>query len=597
MATLRSAPSLLVDRDAELAAIEGYYRQLIASTTPPRDLKWKPTVVGPTWQWTEEHGWNLPESTLGWEQLAWAGYWLQNPRGGPWIYTPEQARFILWLYALDESGAFQYSTAALQRLKGWGKDPVGATVSAIEMLAPCRFAGWDGDRPIGREEPNAWIQVIGVAEDQTKNTMKFLPGILPRETRRHYGLQLGKLTAWALGDTRQIEAVTSSPGTLEGGRPTFLLMNEIQNWNSSTGGHDLWGALEGNAAKRDADSPAKMLAIFNAYRPGEDSVAERMRDAYEKSQGNPDAEDEDDRPSFMDFGLLYDSLEAPPEAPLTIQAAPEVVAAVRGDSHWLDITRILKSIANPQNPPSESRRKWYNQITAAEDAWQTPQAWDQLARPDVVVEKREEIAMFLDCSLSDDGTALVGCRVSDGHIFVLGYWQRPVSVKKDPSWRVSRDKVDAAVESAFAKYTVIGFYGDPSHVLDPETRDRYWDSYFDTWHERYKAKLRVWARRGHDAGHAVMFDMSQIAVQKTFVAALERADADIEQKAFTHDGDARLRRHVLNARLVPTRAGRSIAKEHRESPKKIDLAVAFVGARMVRQAYINTRKRRGGRVW
>src|SRR5699024_10649297 len=150
------------------------------------------------------------------------------------------------------------------------------------------------------------------------------------------GIQVGKTSVWGLGDTRQIEAVTNSTMAIEGGRPTLVVRNETQNWNSSNGGHDMAGALEGNAAKRDMDSPARMLDICNAYRPGEDSVAQRVREAWESTLGNVDADDEADRPKMLDFGLLYDSLEAPPEAPLTADAAPEVVAAVRGDAEWLD---------------------------------------------------------------------------------------------------------------------------------------------------------------------------------------------------------------------------------------------------------------------
>ncbi|MGO1607603.1 MAG: terminase [Brevibacterium yomogidense] len=600
MAVARSAagPSLVRSRESEKLEIVDWYRDLLERTAPPAGLRWEPVRIGPTWQWSEDDGWLLPEATLGWEFLAWTGMWLRGKRG-PWAWTAEQARFLLWYFALTESGEFDYHSAALQRLKGWGKDPLAAGLGVGACFAPIQFDRWDGDRPVGREEPDAWVQIVAVSQDQTKNTMKLLPGLVPAETRRYYGIQIGKLSMWGLGDTRQIEAVTASPLALEGGRPTQIIRNETQNWNSSNGGHDMDGVLEGNAAKRDVDSPARILDIFNAYRPGEDSVAERVRAAWESTQGDPDAEDEHLRPKHMDFGLLYDSLEAPPEAPLTADAAVEVVESIRGDADWLDAKgRVLKSILNPKNPPSESRRKWYNQITAAEDAWVTPQQWDQLARPDLVLEVREEVALFLDCSKSDDATALMVCRISDGLVMVGGLWQKPPG-ERGKGWLVPREKVDATVQELDRKYTVVGFFGDPSHVLDDETVDRYWDAMFDTWHRRLRAKLRVWASPGKDRGHSVMFDMALLDRQKAFVEALSIAEADIESGELIHDGDPRLRQHVLNAKRQPTKAGASIAKEHRESRKKIDLAVSMVGARMVRRLYLNSRENRSGRgrVW
>jgi hypothetical protein len=161
------------------------------------------------------------------------------------------------------------------------------------------------------------------------------------------------------GDTRQIQAITANPLSIEGKRPTLVVRNETQNWITANGGHEMAGAIEGNAAKSEGGA-ARMLDICNAYRPGQDSVGQRVREGWEKSQG--------DSPEVLDFGLLYDSLEAPPDAPLSADAAPSVVDAIRGDATWMSTKRIVASILNPANPASESRRKWYNQITAAEDA-------------------------------------------------------------------------------------------------------------------------------------------------------------------------------------------------------------------------------------
>lgn len=602
MARLRDAqgPTLVTTHDDELAEIKHWYMQALVDEPAPH---WHhtPQLVGPTWK-RDEHGWLLPELTLGWDLLAWSGYWLRDAKTGlPWKWTLEQARFILWFYALDDSGRPLHDNAVLQRLKGWGKDPLAAGLAVSSCFAPLTFDHFDhnGD-PVGRDEPNAWVQVCAVSQEQTKNTMKLLPGLIPAETRKHYRIQLGKLTMWALGDSRQIEAVTSSPLALEGGRPTFVIRNETQNWNASNGGHEMDGALSGNAAKREESVNVKMLDICNAYRDGEDSVAQRVREAWEGTQGDPDSDDAGTRPRFHDFGLLYDSIEAAPDTKMDMATIPDVIEDIRGDSIWLSTNRIVKDVINPKNPVSESRRKWYNQCTAPEDAFVTAQEWDQNTDRGLRLEDGDTIVMFADCSLTDDATGIVACRVNDGFVKPLGMWQRPAHLKGDAArdWMVPRNVVDDVVRMAFQRWHVVGFYGDPSHAIDQETGMRYWDSLFDQWHRDYSKRLRIWARPSGRDRHAVMFDMTDYQIQKRFVDAVAQAYADIADADFPHDGDARLRMHMLNARRQPTRAGMSIAKEHRESRRKIDLAVCAIGARMIRREYLNsTNHRSRGVIW
>ena len=60
----------------------------------------------------------------------------------PWKFTLEQARFLLWWYSVEPSGRFTYRDGVFQRLKGHGKDPLGACLSGGEMLGPVRVVDW-----------------------------------------------------------------------------------------------------------------------------------------------------------------------------------------------------------------------------------------------------------------------------------------------------------------------------------------------------------------------------------------------------------------------------------------------------------------------
>ena len=591
MAVVRNAaPAYIQNRTDEADEIKAWYRQALSDTLPPIGQKFEPVKIGPTWL-HDGKNWVLPESSLGWEALAFAGQYLTH-KGKPWQYTMEQARFLLWLYAVDEQGDFVYHSAVLQRLKGWGKDPFAAVLSASVLFGPLEFDHFGkDDQPVGRMVTDAWVQIAAVSLDQTKNTMKIFPSLIPGETRRMFGVQIGKQNVWARGDAAQIEAVTASPLAIEGGRPKLIIRAETQNWNSSNGGHDMAGAMEGNAAKAEAGTPARILDICNAYRPGEDSVGQRQREGWEDTQG--------ESAKMAEYGLMYDSLEAPPEAPVTADAAPDVVEAVRGDSVWLDARgRIKKSILNPANSPSESRRKWYNQIVAAEDAWTSPQEFDPLKDEEKVLEPGEEITLFLDCAKTDDATALVGCRMSDGHVVTLGMWQRPPG-KRGEDWVVPRYAVDQRIREIKDQYRVVGFFGDPAHALDDETMDRFWDPLFAEWDLLFRRSVKVWAsssKSGRDSS-SVMFDMSARDNARRFAEGVAFTLEEIKSGLFTWDGDARLRKHVLNARRYPVQGFVSIAKESRESKKKVDLAIAMCGARMVRRLVLAKSRKGGGRVW
>ena len=615
-----------------------------------------PVTLGPTWvedaQWDgadESARYILPEITLGWQILAWIEQNLladdstpDNEK--PFRCTFEQKRFILWWYALDENGRFSYRKGMLQRLKGWGKDPLAAVLTAVEFVGPCRFDHWatpitekpaDLERmdleygdPVGKPHPRAWIQIAAVSKDQTRNTMTLFPGLFSKACLADHNIDLGKEIIYAYGGSRRIEAVTSSPRALEGGRPTFVILNETHHWLANNEGHAMAAVIDRNLVKAKGGQ-ARSLSITNAYEPSEDSVAQHQREAWENENAG----------LTISTGVLYDSIEAPPDARMSLEKRPDgtmptdeeiklyiatVIEAVRGDATWLDIDTIVAAILDANNPVSQSRRFYYNQIVAAEDAWLDPQAAqaavDELARDaraqvgadplrcGWLVMPSEEIVAFFDGSKSDDATALVGCRLSDGYVFTLGVWQKPAG-EAGKGWVVPRHEVDNRVEEIFDRFNVVAFWGDPSHAKDDDS-SRFWDGLMDDWHRRFKDGLRYWSIKTGDRQHAVMWDMTSPERTKMFVAAAETFVEELEVEGagetrfdpvFRIDGHPALMDHLRNAKKYPMRDGVSLWKGHRESAKKVDLAVAAVGARMLRRLVLNKgveeEKKRGGAFW
>lgn len=510
------------------------------------------TYLGPSWQTNDDGSWHLPERTLGWEIIGWCSRYLRNPdTGGPWEFTLEQMRIILWWYAIDEHGNFIYNSGVIQRLKGWGKDPLLAVVCLVEFVGPCRFGGWDDSgEPIVAPQSAAWVQVAAVSKEQTKNTIALFPSLMTDDLRSDYGIKAGDAyqILRAHQGRNRLEPVTSNYRSLEGGRSTFVLMNETHHWVSSNSGHDMANTIDGNTTKGRGRG-ARALAITNAYQPGEDSVAERMRVAYEEILAG----------RAMDVGVMYDTIEAHPSTPLTPEALEIVIPKIRGDAVWLSVKGIISSVMNTRIALSRSRRMWLNQIVSSDEALITKQDWANSKDVDLTLEPGDAITLGFDGAKTRDSTALVAMRIKDRATFVIGLWERPHGPEAE-GWEVERNVVDHAVRDAIRVYDVQGFYADVA----------YWESYIHDWGVEFGDQFSI-APHGDSP---VAWDMRKSVKEVT--RANERLVQAVMDGKIKHDGDLNLTRHVMSVRRHENRHGVSFTKDEREGRSRIDLYAAML---------------------
>lgn len=518
-----------------------------AVLTPEEIDLLEPTFIGPTWQKDAFGRWVLPHKTLGWQIAGWCSEYLLSEEGGPWKFTREQLRFVLHWYAVDDNGRFINRKGVLQRMKGWGKDPLLAVLCLVELVGPSRFDRWDenGD-PVGKAHPRAWVQVTAVNQSQTTNTMALIPSLMSDNFKSKYDVKDGAVLIRAMGGKARLEAVTSSYRSLEGKRTTFTLLNETHHWVSGNNGHKMYETIDGNATKQDS----RYLAITNAYLPGEDSVAERMRESWEKIREG----------RAVDVGFMYDSIEAHPETPLTPEALIIVIPKIRGDAVWLIPTTIIQSILDTTISASRSRRMWLNQVVAEEDAIYGPAEWDSIRDEGKSLKPGDEIVLGFDGGKSSDSTALVAIRVRDMFVTLLAIWEHPEG-EAGKNWTVPRHEVDSEVHEAFRLFDVRAFFADVA----------LWESYIADWSETYGDGLSVKSPSGKDA---IGWDMR--GSQKTVTLAHERLMRTIFDKKLSHDGDLTLRRHVLSARRRTNNYGISFGKESKDSPRKIDAYAALM---------------------
>lgn len=525
-------------------------------------MPWKPSVPG-----------EVP--TLGYYVIDWMTEMLARPALGyyePFIPYREQEDFILKWYEIDpETGRFKHDRGVLGRSRGWGKSPVLAGLAIVEALADVVPDGWDADgQPVGKPWETLrtpLVQIAAVSEEQTRNTWQPMqemlregpvidayPGVEPLDTV--VNLPRG-----------QIKQITSSARTVKGAPSIFAVLDQTEEWVPSNGGVRLAQTIRTNTTKNGG----RTLESPNAYIPGEGSVAEDSAafwSAIREGRARSSA-------------LLYDHRESPPDTDMTDRDS--LVHGLRvsyGDSSGhpdgcvihdpacapghVDLESIVVRIWDPATDVQLARSDFLNQITHASDAWLSQPEWAACEDVDKVVSATDPIVLGFDGSQGRrrgkaDATALIGCRVKDGHMFNLRVWEQP---DNERDWVVPAQDVDRTVRDTFANFNVIGFYADPSG----------WTPHIAAWESAFGKKLKV------KATLQAPITVWPRGKQSNVTEHVERLHQAVVDEEMSHDGSAVLTRHILNARRRSTRSGYLLYKAYPDSPDKIDAAYAAVMA-------------------
>lgn len=510
---------------------------------------------------------NLPDGaprySLGWEIAKWAQEYLAQPdgegRGDRWKWTGDQLRFLAWWYAIDEYGHWISTRGQVVLPKGAGKSPLAAAIACCELGGPVVFDGWDAaGEPVGRPHSSPIVQLGAVSEEQTNNTMSLVINMLEdgRADEVIPGLDTGiSRINTAYGS---LKPMTASARSKEGARSTAAILDETHHWLANNGGHDLARVFRRNLAKMGGRS----LETTNAWRPGEDSVAEATSEYLAAIESGRTA---------REGKLLVLHRQAPSDTDIyDVESLKTGLKHAYGEADWIDLDRIVEEIYDPNNPVEDSQRFYLNQVVSAADAWMDANDWDAAATAEPLFEG-EEITLGFDGSKSDDHTALVACRVSDGSVHVLQTWEPD----RFPGGEIPRDVVDDFIGYVHERYSVKAFYADVEH----------YESYIDKWATEYGRRYKHKASQRH----AVSYDMR--TKQKEFSLNAEKFVNAVQTGELAHTGDRKLRWYVLNAKRRPTNFGTvSLRKEGRESQRKIDAAVCAILAFAARQELVRNKR-------
>ncbi len=321
--------------------------------------------------------------------------------------------------------------------------------------------------------------------------------------------------------------------TKEGLNPSLVIFDEVHVQPND----DLWNVMTlGSGTRRQPLILGITTAGVKSDATGGDSLCYRL---YQ--YGRQVASGEVDDPSF--FFRWWEPSD--PDADWTDPDVWDEANPALGDFLFAEDFETSARTT----PENEFRTKRLNQWVSSKAAWLPQGAWDGCLDAGRVVEDGEEITVGFDGSYSGDSTALVGCTVEDPHLFVIEAWERRDS--DDPNWRVPIAEVEEAIRNACRRWRVREVDCDPF---------------------RWERTMQALEEEGWPI---VKWETSSPA--RMVPACAKFYDAVMERKV-THDGDPRLARHVDHCILKTDGKGPRIVKEHKMSPRKIDLAVCAVVA-------------------
>jgi phage terminase large subunit-like protein len=213
---------------------------------------------------------------------------------------------------------------------------------------------------------------------------------------------------------------------------------------------------------------------------------------------------------------------------------------------WITEAYLARQAADPELTDADVLQL-HGCVWAEKDTtWIGPDVW-MACRVERRLQEGETIVLGFDGSEKRDTTVLAASTL-DGFVTPLAVWERPA--RGGENWRVPRSEVHAAIDFAMEEYDVVELAFDPPG----------WYSEGDEWTERYGEKV-------------VMFETKQ---PKRMAPACERFQTGAKEGKVSHNGHEVLARHVGHCVGKETPWGVLITKDHPDSPRKIDAAVASV---------------------
>lgn len=525
------------------------------------------------------------ERSLGHLANAWMEFFVRHGpgdvQGDPVVHTDEQYGFVADCYALDGDGRRFYDSAFLSRPKGTDKSGQAARFGLFEALGPCRFDGFaEGGEvyvdpwglgfsyeylpgePMGRPVRTPFIRIMATEEDQTGNVYDSIHFNLTDEDCPLSVLFRGRdagTTRILLPGGGEITPSTASSASKDGGKETFVVFDESHLYNTPEL-RRMYATVTRNLRKRKKIAGTWFIETTTMFARGENSVAEATY-SYAAALRDPESKVKNRR-------LLFDHRYAECDDPSDEDQLRAALVEAFGDAlAWNDLDALVDEFHDLRSDIADSRRYFLNSAQDTSDAFLRQHEWAAIRDSEKRISMGDMVTLGFDGSRGrhkdkPDATALVGCRVSDGHIFEVSVWEAPSDPALWPDWSPPMASIEAAVDECFRDYDVVAFYCDPA---------KDWRSTVNAWEAKYGSRVRVKVKPDHP--FEWWFTGGRTVINEQAIMDFEGA---VLNRDITHDGSFRLTQHILNAKRRVRSSRLTLGKASEWSPDKIDAAVAAV---------------------
>jgi phage terminase large subunit-like protein len=437
--------------------------------------------------------------------------------GDPLVLRPWQRQLLAHTFARRPDGRYRHRTALIGLARKNGKSALGSGIALYGLLMGPRGGevySCAADRDQARIVFGSAKSMVEASPELSDQTKLYRDAIEVPSTGSIY------------------RVLSAEAFTKEGLSPTLTIYDELH----AAPNDELWNVM--TLAQGARVSPMTIGITTAGVRSdgtGQDSTCYRL---YQYAQRVASGEVDD--PSF--FAAWW---QGDPESDHREPASWPAANPGLGD--LLDIEDMASAVK--RTPEAEFRTKRQNLWVNAARAWLPTGAWSSLPESGTVGSDVPVVVGF-DGSFSNDSTVLVGCTVEDvPRIFLIRAWERQAT---DPdTWRVPISEVMAEVLSLPGRYRLVELACDPY---------------------RWAREMQEW----EDAGLPVV-EYAASSPARMVPATAKFYDA-VTSDGIAHDHAPLLARHIDHCVVKVDRLGPRIVKEHKDSSRKIDAAVAAVFA-------------------